>query len=328
MFKFIRNRLVYLVIVLAAISLLSFFIIQLPPGDYLDVYIARMQESGNSLDQVQVEALKRMYGLDQPFHVQYLKWISNIILRGDFGYSLNWKVPVASLIWDRIGLTIFISLLALIFIWIFAIPIGIYSAVKQYSFFDYLVTFLSFVGLGIPPFLLALLAMWTSYNWLDFAVTGIFSNQYAEAPWSFAKLLDFLKHLIIPVIVLGMGGTAGLIRVLRANLLDELQKPYVVTSLAKGIKARIVILKHPFRVALNPFVSTIGWTLPAIVSGSVIVGTVLNIPTVGPMLLDALYNQDMYLAGGIVFLLGFLTIVGTVISDILLAILDPRIRIE
>jgi peptide/nickel transport system permease protein len=170
--------------------------------------------------------------------------------------------------------------------------------------------------------------MWASYNWFGFSVTGLFSNQYAEAPWGFAKLIDFLKHLVIPVIVLGMGGTAGLIRVLRANLLDELQKPYVVTSLAKGIKARTVILKHPFRVALNPFVSTIGWTLPSIVSGSVIVGTVLNIPTVGPLLLDALYNQDMYLAGGIVFMLGFLTIIGTIISDILLAVLDPRIRMN
>jgi peptide/nickel transport system permease protein len=176
--------------------------------------------------------------------------------------------------------------------------------------------------------MLALLVMWIAYKYFGFAVTGIFSNQYADAPWSFAKLADFFKHLLIPVIVLGMGGTAGLVRVLRANLLDELQKPYVITSLAKGIKARKVILRHPFRVALNPFVSTIGWTLPTIESGSVIVGTVLNIPTVGPILLDALYNQDMYLAGAIVFILGFLTILGTIISDILLAVLDPRIRIE
>jgi len=328
MFKFIRKRFIYLVIVLFAISLLSFWIIQLPPGDYISMLVSQIQERGHTMSVRQIEALSKMYGLDQPFHIQYWKWISNIILRGDFGYSLNWKVPVSTLIWERIWFTIFISVLALIFIWIFAIPIGIYSAVKQYSFFDYFFTFLSFVGLGIPPFLLAITLMWLAYNYLGFSVTGIFSTQYANAPWSFAKFVDLIKHLIIPVVVLGVGGTAGLVRVLRANLLDELQKPYVVTCIAKGIKARTVILKHPLRVALNPFVSTIGFTLPSIVSGSVIIGTVLNIPTVGPLLLDALYNQDMYLAGAIVFLLGFLTIVGTILSDILLAVLDPRIRID
>ena len=328
MLKFIRRRLIYLVIVLFAISLLSFWIIQLPPGDFLTMMVNRMQESGNPLDHAQVEALREMYGLGHPFHVQYIRWISNIIFRGDFGISLNWRVPVAELLWERLGLTIFVSVLSLIFIWIFAIPIGIYSAVKQYSFFDYLFTFLSFAGLGIPGFLLALVIMWLAYNYLGWTVTGLFSAEYAMAPWSWGRFVNFLQHLIIPVVVLGIGGTAGLIRILRANLLDELQKPYVVTSLAKGIKARTVILRHPFRVAMNPFISTIGWTLPAIVSGAVIVGTVLNIPTVGPIFLDSLMNQDMYLAGAIVFMLGFLTIVGTIISDILLAILDPRIRIN
>jgi len=328
MFKFIGRRLIYLIILLFAISMLSFIIIQLPPGDFLDNQVSMMAESGNVLDQQQVEALRRMYGLDKPMIVQYFMWISKIVFHGDFGMSLNWKTPVSTLIWGRLGWTLFISVLSLIFIWVFAIPIGIYSAVKQYSFLDYFFTFLSFMGLGIPPFLLALVVMWLAYRYFGFTVTGLFSNEYLLAPWSWVKLMDFLKHLVVPVVVLGMGGTAGLIRVLRANLLDELQKPYVVTSLAKGIKARKVILKHPLRVAMNPFISTIGWTLPAIVSGSVIVGTVLNIPTVGPLLLDALMNQDMYLAGAIVFLLGFLTIVGTLISDILLAILDPRIRIN
>jgi peptide/nickel transport system permease protein len=269
-----------------------------------------------------------MYGLDKPFHVQYAKWITSIVTRGDFGYSLKWKEPVSNLVWDRIGLTMFISILVLIFIWVFAIPIGIYSAVRQYSFFDYLFTSLSFIGLGIPGFLLALVTMWVVYNNFGWNVSGLFSVEYVLAPWSLAKFVDLLKHLVVPIFVLGLGGTAGLIRVLRANLLDELQKPYVVTSLAKGIKARTVILRHPFRVALNPFVSTIGWTLPAIVSGSTIVGTVLNIPTVGPLLLDSLLGQDMYLAGGIIFLLGLLTIIGTFISDILLVMLDPRIRME
>jgi len=328
MLRFIRKRLIYLVILLVAISLLSFFIIELPPGDFLDNQIALMQDSGNALDQMQIDNLRAMYGLDKPFIIRYLMWITKILLHGDFGVSLTWKVPVSTLIWDRVGLTVFISVMVLIFIWVFAIPIGIYSAVKQYSFFDYFFTFWSFVGLGIPGFLLALVTMWLVYKYFGWNVSGLFSTQFAMAPWSWAKFIDLLKHLVVPVVVLGVGGTAGLIRVLRANLLDELQKPYVVTSLAKGIKARTVILRHPFRVALNPFISTIGWTLPAIVSGSTIVGTVLNIPTVGPILLDALMNQDMYLAGGIVFILGFLTIVGTIISDILLVILDPRIRMD
>ena len=328
MFKFIRKRLIYLVIVMAAISLLSFFIIQLPPGDFLDSQIANMEAGGNVIEQAVVDALREMYGMDKPFFYRYQKRITNIILHGDFGRSLNWKLPVSDLIWERIGLTMVISILTLVFIWMFAIPIGIYSAVKQYSFFDYLFTFLSFVGLGIPGFLLALLTMWLTYKYLGWNVAGLFSAEYVLAPWSWDRFIDMLKHLLVPVVVLGLGGTAGLIRILRANLLDELQKPYVVTSLAKGIKSRTVILRHPFRVAMNPFVSTIGWTLPAIVSGSTIVGTVLNIPTVGPLLLDALMNQDMYLAGGIIFILGLLTIIGTFISDILLVILDPRIRMD
>ncbi len=281
------------------------------------------------MDQALIDLLKQQYGLDQPIYLQYVKWVSNMVLHGDFGQSFTWKEPVKDLIWERLGLTVVISLASLLFIWVVAFPVGIYSAIKQYSAGDYLFTFISFLGLGIPPFLLALVVMWIAFSKFGISVGGLFSTRILPtAPWSWGKVVDLLQHLWIPMVVLGMGGTAALIRIMRANLLDELHKPYVTTSRAKGMPETNLIVKHPVRVALNPFISTVGWTLPGLVSGSVIVSVVLNLPTTGPILLRALQSQDMYLAGTIVMMLSILTVIGTLVSDILLAWLDPRIRLQ
>jgi peptide/nickel transport system permease protein len=328
MLEFIGRRLLLLVPTIILISIISFILIQLPPGDYLTSYVMTLESGGQVVDQSTIDALKQEYGLDQPIYLQYFKWVSNMVTRGDFGQSFTWNEPVKDLIWERLGLTILISLASLLFIWVVAFPIGIYSAIKQYSAGDYFFTFISFVGLGIPPFLLALVVMWIAFSKFGVSVGGLFSTEYATAPWSWAKVGDLLQHLWIPMIVLGMGGTAGLIRIMRANLLDELHKPYVTTSRSKGMPETNLIVKHPVRVALNPFVSTVGWTLPGLVSGSVIVSVVLNLPTTGPILLRALQSQDMYLAGTIVMMLSILTVIGTLVSDILLAWLDPRIRLQ
>jgi peptide/nickel transport system permease protein len=328
MLEFIGRRLLLLVPTIILISIISFILIQLPPGDFLTSYIMQLESGGQLVDQALIDSLKQQYGLDQPIYVQYVKWVSNIVLRGDFGQSFTWKEPVKDLIWERLGLTVLISLVSLLFIWVVAFPIGIYSAIKQYSVGDYLFTFISFLGLGIPPFLLALVVMWIAFSQFGISVGGLFSTQFADAPWNWEKVVDLLQHLWIPVIVLGMGGTAALIRIMRANLLDELHKPYVTTSRAKGMPETKLIIKHPVRVALNPFVSTVGWTLPGLVSGSVIVSVVLNLPTTGPILLRALQSQDMYLAGTIVMMLSILTVIGTLVSDVLLAWLDPRIRLQ
>ena len=327
MLEYIARRLLLLIPTVVLISIISFILIQLPPGDFLTSYILTLESQGQLVDQALIDQLKEQYGLDQPIYVQYYKWVRGM-LHGDFGMSLTWRTPVKELIWERIGLTFVLSLAALLFIWIVAFPVGIYSAIKQYSIGDYLFTFISFVGLGIPPFLLALVVMWLAFSKFGISVGGLFSSQFNEAPWSWAKVVDLLKHLWIPMVVLGMGGTAGLIRIMRANLLDELRKPYVVTSRSKGMPETKLIIKHPVRVALNPFVSTVGWTLPGLVSGSVIVSVVLNLPTTGPILLRALLSQDMYLAGTLVLMLSILTVIGTLISDILLAWLDPRIRLQ
>jgi peptide/nickel transport system permease protein len=328
MLEFISRRLLLLIPTIILISIISFILIQLPPGDFLTSYIMQLESGGQLVDQALIDTLKQQYGLDQPMYVQYFKWVTNILLHGDFGQSFTWKTPVKDLIWERVGLTVVISLASLFFIWIVAFPIGIYSAIKQYSIGDYFFTFISFLGLGIPPFLLALIAMWIAFSQFGISVGGLFSNEYVDAPWSWGKVVDLLQHLWIPMVVLGMGGTAGLIRIMRANLLDELHKPYVTTSRSKGMDETKLIVKHPVRVALNPFVSTVGWTLPGLVSGSVIVSVVLNLPTTGPILLRALQSQDMYLAGTIVLLLSILTVIGTLISDVLLAWLDPRIRLQ
>ena len=327
MLEYFGRRLLLLIPTVIVISMISFILIQLPPGDFLTSYLMQLESQGQVIEPSVINNLRVAYGLDQPMPIQYLKWVAGM-LHGQFGQSLAWNVPVKDLIWERLGLTFALSMSSLIFIWLVAFPVGIYSAIKQYSVGDYLFTFISFLGLGVPPFLLALVVMWLAFSKLGISVGGLFSPAFETAPWSWAKFVDLLQHLWIPMVVLGMGGTAGLIRIMRANLLDELHKPYVTTSRAKGMPERALIVKHPVRVALNPFISTVGWTLPGLVSGSTIVSVVLNLPTTGPLLLRALQSQDMYLAGTIVLMLSIMTVVGTLISDILLAWLDPRIRLQ
>ncbi len=326
MLRYILKRIAYMIPTLIAISLVSFLIIHLPPGDFLTSVAAQLENQGSTISAKQLEALRKEYGLDQPVYVQYWKWISGIVLRGDFGYSFQWNRPVSELIWDRLGLTLVVSLSSFIFIWIFAFPIGIYSAVRKYSAGDYAATFVGFIGLAIPNFVFALVLMYVAFSAFGQSVGGLFSPHFMNAPWSWARLVDFLKHLWLPTVVLGTGGTAALIRIMRANLLDELSKPYVVTARAKGLSERRLLLKYPVRIALNPFVSTVGWYLPELISGVTITAIVLSLPVAGPLLIQALEAQDMYLAGSFILLLSVLTVVGTLISDILLAILDPRIR--
>jgi len=283
--------------------------------------------SGTLVTQEEAENLRAQYGLDKPVYVQYAKWMW-LVLHGNFGVSMEWKRPVTEVIGDRLLLTALLAFTAVIFTWILAIPIGIYSAVRQYSLGDYVFTCMGFIGLAIPNFLLALVIMYLAFAYFGASVGGLFSTEYLDAPWSWARVQDLLKHLWIPAIILSTAGTAQLIRILRANLLDELRKPYVVTARAKGLSELRAILKYPVRVALNPFISTVGYTLPYLVSGSIIVSIVLSLPTVGPLLLKALLAQDMFLAGTIVLLLGVMTVIGTLISDILLVWIDPRIRLE
>src|SRR5688572_11175503 len=327
MLEFLTRRVLLLFPTVLFISMIAFVVIQLPPGDFLTSYVATLQAAGENIDAAQIEALQAQYGLGEPIHIQYFKWMRGMA-GGNFGQSLQWKLPVKDLIWERLVLTVVLSLTSLLFIWAVAFPVGIYSAIKQYSPGDYFFTLISFIGLGVPNFLLALVVMWVAYSKFGLTVGGLFSPEYSNAPWSFGKVLDLIGHLWVPMAVLGMGGTAGLIRVMRANLLDELHKPYVVTARAKGMPEEKLLLKYPVRLALNPFVSTVGWTLPGLVSGSVIVSVVLNLPTTGPLLLSALLSQDMYLAGAIILLVSILTVIGTLISDLLLAWLDPRIRLE
>lgn len=326
MIRYIIKRLIYMIPTLFGMSIIAFLIIQLPPGDYLTSMLASMADSGVNVDQAQVERYREIYGLNDNPLVQYWKWISGILFRGDFGHSFEWNRPVIDLIAERMGPTLMISVVALLFVWAVSLPVGIYSAIRRHSVGDYTFTFLGFIGLAIPNFILALVLMYISYKFLGQTVGGLFSREYVDAPWSWDKFVDLLSHLWIPLIVIGTNGTAALIRILRANLTDELNKPYVVTAKAKGLPEYKVVVKYPVRIALNPFVSAIGWVLPELVSGVVITAIVLNLPMVGPLLLRALTVQDMYLAGSIILLLGVLTLVGMLISDILLALLDPRIR--
>lgn len=327
MLQYIVQRLLYMVITMFAVSLVSFIIIELPPGDYLTSYAAQLAASGDSVDQAQLDSLKKRYGLDLPIYQRYFKWITDI-MQGDFGYSFTWNQPVSELIWERLGLTLVVTFSALIFTWIMGFLIGVYSAVRQYSFGDYLFTTFSFVGLGIPDFLLALVLMWIGFRYFGSNVGGLFSREFQTEPWSWLKFVDMLGHLWVPLIVLGVGGTAGMIRIMRANLLDELRKPYVETARARGVSERKLLLKYPVRIALNPFISTAGWALPGLINGATIISVVLSLPTAGPLLLNALLSQDMYLAASFIFLLSALTVIGTLISDILLAWLDPRIRYQ
>jgi peptide/nickel transport system permease protein len=326
MILYILRRILYMIPTLFGMSLIAFLIIQLPPGDYLTSMVASMSDSGQTIDPAQIARLRSIYGLGDPFYVQYWKWIWGILSRGDFGYSFEWNQPVAGLIWSRMGSTLLISLISLVFVWVVSLPIGIYSAVRRHSVGDHVFTLLGFLGLAIPNFILALALMYVAYKYLGQSVGGLNSPEYAGAPWTLAKLGDFVAHLWIPVIIIGASGTAALIRILRANLTDELHKPYVITARAKGLPEYRVILRYPVRIALNPFVSAIGWVLPHLVSGVTIVAIVLNLPTAGPLLFRALVSQDMYLAGSFILLLSALTLVGMLVSDVLLALLDPRIR--
>lgn len=312
---------------LVAISMLVFFLIQLPPGDAVTSRLAELQAEGKDVSEAQIAALRARFHLDDPMPMQYLRWVTGF-LRGDLGYSIVNEQPVNTLVYDRLGYTILIAIACVLFTWVIGFPIGFYSAIRQYSVSDYTFTIIAFLGMATPNFLLALALMYLGHRYFGITVGGLFSPEYMGEPFSFGKFVDLLKHLWIPMVVVGMAGTAGLVRVMRANLLDELQKPYVVTARAKGVGNLKLIFKYPVRIAINPFISTIGWMLPMIFSGDAIVGVVLNLPTIGPLLLEALMTQDMFLAGSLIMIMSTLTVVGTLLSDLALAALDPRIRYD
>jgi peptide/nickel transport system permease protein len=314
-----------MLVLLWVLSVVVFIIIQLPPGDYLTTYIRQLENNGYMVDNNMVEGFRQQFGMDKPPVMQYFYWVINMF-HGDFGRSFIYNRPVGELIWGRIILTMVVSLVTLIVTWIIALPIGLYSALRQYSFLDYFFTFLSFFGLAIPSFLLAILLMYSGFSLFGWSTIGLFSVEFENTSWSWAKLLDFLKHVWLPVIVMGASGTASYVRILRANMMDELKKQYVVTAKAKGLAPFSLILQYPLRIAINPFISTIGWVLPQLVSGATITAVVLNLPMMGPLLLNALTAQDMYLAGSFLMMVSVLTLAGTFLSDVLLAFLDPRIR--
>jgi len=322
--KFIGRRLLIYIPMLILMSIVSYGIIEAPPGDYLDDYVAMMKARGE-FDQGEADRLQRRYGLGDPIYKRYWKWASGLVF-WDLGDSLEFRRPVAELVNDRLAMTVVLGLFTITFTWLMAIPIGVISAVKKYSFIDYFFTFLSYLGVGTPNFLLALVLMWTAFAVFGFSITGLYSDAYKDAPWTLGKVWDLLKHIWVPMVILGTDGTARLTRILRANLLDELNKPYVEAARSKGISEYKLILKYPTRIALNPFISTAGWNLATLFGGDLIVGQVMSLPTVGPLLLKALQSQDMYMAGSIVLILTALTLVGTLISDIALALTDPRIR--
>ncbi len=328
MLGYILRRIGMMIPTLIVVSMLSFIIIQLPPGDYLTSYAATLRATGDAVDEAELESLRQRYGLGQPIYVQYYKWMSGILLRGDWGQSMEWRKPVKELIWEKMALTVFLSLVAISVSWFIAIPVGVFSATHQYSIPDYIFSAISFIGAGTPGFMIALVVMLVAMRQLGLNVGGLFSEEYILAPWSWAKFVDMLKHLWIPVIVIAFESTAGSIRTTRANVLDELNKPYVETARAKGVKERKLVWKYPVRVAMNPFFSTVGWTLANLIGGQTLVAVVLGLQTNGPMMLRALRSQDMYLAGSFLFLVSVLTVIGTLISDVLLAWVDPRIRME
>jgi len=325
---YIARRILILIPLLVIISIISFTLIQLPPGDYLNMYIMQLRASGTTINEEQIGQLKFLYGLDKSLPEQYLLWMKNILIDGNFGNSFQYNRPVTDILIARVPLTAAVSIATTIFIWLVAVPIGIYSATHQYSLIDYFWTFISFIGVAVPSFLLALIFIWIAFITFDISAIGLFSPAFEDAPWSAAKVLDLLKHLWVPVVIIGMSGTAGLMRTMRSMMLDELNKQYVITARAKGLSELRLLMKYPVRSAMNPVISTIGWMLPGIIGGEVLVSMVMNIPTVGPVLFTALMNQDMYLAGSIIFILSILTVIGTLISDILLVWLDPRIRYE
>ena len=326
MLNYILGRVLRIIPQVFLISIMAFIIIQLPPGDILTAQIMRLQSSGAQVSQDQINQLVNVYGLDKPLYVQYLKWIGNIVTRLDFGYSYLWNQPVNDILMSKMGMTFFIAFLSFVVCWSFAIPVGIYVAVKQYSISDYFFTFMGFIGLAVPGFLLALVLMYVSHQYFGIKVGGLFSPEYMVQPWSWAKFVDMLKHLWMPVLILAIGGTATLIRTLRATMLDELRKPYVTVARAKGLSEFKVIMTYPVRIALNPIHSTFGWLLVWFFSGGMVVEIVLNLDTAGPVLWRSLINQDMYTAGAYILITGVLVAVGSLLSDLLLAAIDPRIR--
>jgi len=327
--KFLIRRFLYMIFTVWIVTVVAFAVIQLPPGDYVTSMVSQMMAQGvNEIKPEVIEQLREEYGLNDSVPVQYLKWMRNIVTKGNFGYSLTFKRDAATIIAERLPMTFMLTLSSVLFIWVVALPIGVYSAVSKYSPGDYVVTFFGMIGLAVPNFLFALIVMYFSYKYTGQTLSGLFSTDYATAPWSFGKFIDLLKHIWIPVVIIGLAGVAGLIRTMRANLLDELNKPYVDTARAKGMSEWRLLWKYPVRYALNPFVSTIGWILPGLVAGEVIVSVVMNLPTSGPVLLNALLQQDLFVAAGFILMLSSLTVVGTFVSDVLLAVLDPRIRLE
>ena len=328
MLLYMVRRVIMLVPILFLISIVSFIVIELPPGDWVSNYITNLRNSGVELQEGEAARLTAMYGFDQPSYVRYARWMTGILTRGDFGWSFQWGKPINDILAEKLPLTLVISISALLLSWLIAIPIGIYSATHPYSLIDYISTVLAFVWVATPGFLLAFVSAWLIFRYLDFSPLGLNSTEFLDAPWNMAKFLDRVKHLILPIIIIGLSGTGATIRVMRANLLDELKKQYVTTARAKGLTELNILFKYPVRIAFNPLFSTIGWLLPALFSGEVIISVVLSIPTLGPTLLRATLAQDMYLVGSIVLILSTLTVVGTLISDFYLVWADPRIRFE
>jgi peptide/nickel transport system permease protein len=327
MLNFVVRRLLIMIPTLLVISLIIFIIIKLPPGDYFSTYIAELQSQGEAVDLQKIAFLKAQYGFDKPAWEQYLYWVAGL-LQGDLGYSFEYNLPVSAVVGDKMYLTVIVSVATIVFTYLVAFPIGIYSATHQYSWGDHSLTFLGFLGLATPNFLLALVLLYLANVYFGLSIGGLMDPRYLDAPWSGGKIVSILEHLWIPVIVIGLAGTAGMIRRLRANLLDELQKQYVTTARAKGVPPFKALMKYPLRMALNPFISDIGLLLPHVISGAAVVSVVLSLPTTGPMLLDALRSQDMYLAGSFLMFMATLTVIGVFISDLALAALDPRIRLS
>jgi peptide/nickel transport system permease protein len=326
MFGYITRRVLLMIPTVILISIVSFVAMHLPPGDYLTTYASEMSSAGEAVNQEALAALRDRYGLGQPIYVQYGKWVYGIVTRGDWGQSMEWQKPVSSLIWDRMGLTVALALFSLLISWLIAIPVGVYTATHQYSVPDYVMSAFSFMGVGVPAFLWALIIMYFAQSQLGLNVGGLFSEQFINAPWSWDKVIDFLKHIWIPCVIVALVNTAGELRTTRANLLDEVNKPYVELARAKGLSEQRLIWKYPVRVALNPFFSTVGWSLANRISDITLMSVVLSLDTTGPMQLRALVSQDMYLAGSFLVLLSVLVVVGTLVSDVLLAWADPRIR--
>ena len=328
MLGYILRRIMLMIPTLFLVSVISFTAILLPPGDYLTSYAAQLRTQGENVDEEAINSLRERYGLGQPVYVQYAKWVYGIIARGDWGQSMEWQRPVSQLIWERLGLTLLLAVFSLLISWLIAIPVGVYSATHQYSIPDYVMSTFSFLGVGVPAFLWALIIMYFAQTQLGLSVGGLFSEKFISAPWSWAKVVDLLKHIWIPGLIVALVNTAGELRTTRANLLDELNKPYVELARAKGLTEGRLIWKYPVRVAMNPFFSTVGWSLANRISDITLMSIVLSLETTGPMQLRALMSQDMYLAGSFLVLLSVLIVVGTLVSDILLAWVDPRIRLE